>query len=227
MNDINPAFRKDAFSCPVCGAYAYMTWTELLRYDNSLQTEFYIAECARCRKTSLWKKSNLTDKSTGLTYQMLGDLIYPDTDIAILPEEDMPEDVKKDYFEASRVLSKSPRAAAALLRLGLQKLCKHLGENGDNINDDIRALSRKDIIPPDVVKVADTIRITGNNAIHPGEMSEDDIDYVAVKMFGLLNFIVRKSITDPKELDLLYKMVPEGPRNSAERKDAKAKENKQ
>ncbi|HCG5094773.1 TPA: DUF4145 domain-containing protein [Vibrio parahaemolyticus] len=122
------------------------------------------------------------------------------------------------------MFEKSPRGSAALLRLGLQKLCKHLGKDGKNINEDIRGLSKDDILPPKVIQVADTVRITGNNAVHPGEMSEEDFDYVASKLFDLLNFIVRKAITEPKELDELYHRTPEKPRKSAELYDAKIKE---
>ncbi|MFK8012671.1 MAG: DUF4145 domain-containing protein, partial [Marinicellaceae bacterium] len=123
-----------------------------------------------------------------------------------------------------RVFSKSPRSAAALLRLGLQKLCKHLGEDGKNINKNIRNLAEKNTLPPLIVKVADTVRITGNNAVHPGEMSDEDVDYVASKMFDLLNFIVKKGISEPKELEELYNLTPEAPRLAAEAKDAQARE---
>ena len=80
-------------------------------------------------------------------------------------------------------------------------------------------------MPPLVVKVADTVRITGNNAVHPGEMSNEDFDYVASKMFDLLNFIVKKGISEPKELEDLYNLTPENPRKDAEVKDAKSKNN--
>lgn len=152
------------------------------------------------------------------------ELIYPDNGSVALPEADMPEDVKTDYIEAARIFSRSPRGAAALLRLGLQKLCKHLGQEGKNINTDIRNLVAQNVLPPLVVKVADTVRITGNNAVHPGEMSDDDFDHVASKMFDLLNFIVKKGISEPAELEALYTKTPEGPRKDAETKDAKAKE---
>ncbi|MFG0723237.1 DUF4145 domain-containing protein, partial [Pseudomonas sp. GLN_6] len=105
----------------------------------------------------------------------------------------------------------------------LQKLCKHLGEPGENINTDIRNLAAKNTLPPLVVKVADTVRITGNNAVHPGEMSDEDFDHVASKMFDLLNFVVKKGISEPKELEALYAKTPEGPRKDAESKDARAK----
>ncbi|ULL08166.1 DUF4145 domain-containing protein [Pseudomonas putida] len=136
----------------------------------------------------------------------------------------MPEDVRVDYEEAADIFRRSPRAAAALLRLALQKLCVHLGEKGDKIDIDIRELARKNVLPQLLIKVADTVRITGNNAVHPGEMASEDIDLVASKMFLMLNLIVTKGITEPKELAALYEMVPEGARVSAEQKDAKARE---
>lgn len=149
-----------------------------------------------------------------------GEMLFPDQGNAPLPERDMPEDVRRDYIEASRIVSRSPRGAAALLRLGLQKLCKHLGEDGKNINTDIRSLASRNVLPPMVIKVADTVRIAGNNAVHPGEMSDEDFDFVASKMFDLLNFIVKKAITEPAELEALYQMTPEGPRKAAERHDS-------
>lgn len=134
----------------------------------------------------------------------------------------MPDDVKRDFNEAATICAKSPRGAAALLRLALQKLCMHLGEGGENINDDIRSLAKASKLPPDVIRVADTLRITGNNAVHPGQMSDEDFDFVSTKLFDLLNFVVNKAITEPKELQALYEMCPEGSRKAAEKQDRKA-----
>ena len=153
-------------------------------------------------------------------------MLYPDFGSAPLPAEDMPEDVKKDYEEAAQIFAKSPRGAAALLRLGLQKLCIHLGEEGKNINADIRSLVNKGVFAGRIVQVADTLRITGNNAVHPGQISDEDFDRAAAKMFDLINFIVKKAITEPKELDELYQQMPEKARNAAEAQDKKALESK-
>ena len=215
MKFVEPEFRKEAFHCPLCGVFSHMDW-EVLRNDG-YSTMNHEAKCSHCNKSSLWRV-----KDFGVTHTE-GELIFPDFGAAPLPEEDMPEDVKKDYIEAARIFAKSRRGSAALLRLGLQKLCKHLGENGKNINTDIRELSNKNILPPMVIKVADTVRITGNNAVHPGEMNDEDFDHVASKMFELINFIVKKGISEPKEIENLYLRTPEGPRNSAEKSDAKSK----
>mgnify|MGYP000945265196 FL=1 len=133
----------------------------------------------------------------------------------------MPEDVKKDYQEAARIFIKSPRGAAALLRLGLQKLCIHLGEEGKNINADIRSLVMKRKLSGVAIKVADTLRITGNNAVHPGQISDEDFDSLAGNMFGLLNTIVEETITNPKTWNNYYEQLPENARNAAEAQDKK------
>lgn len=220
MKFTTPEFRLEAFHCPLCDTYAHMEWSML--HANNGYTMYYEAQCSCCKNPSLWRVTEYENSNFG-RHDKSAELIYPDNGVAALPEQDMPEDVKKDYVEAARIFSKSPRGAAALLRLGLQKLCKHLGQEGENINTDIRALAGKNILPPLVVKVADTVRITGNNAVHPGEMSDEDFDHVASKMFELLNFIVKKGISEPKELEALYEMTPEKPRKSAETRDAKAK----
>ena len=82
-------------------------------------------------------------------------------------------------------------------------------------------MAQNGYLPTQVIQVADTLRITGNNAVHPGTMSNEDFDGVAEKMFDLINFIVRKAITEPKELNELYLKMPEVARKSAEMQDAK------
>ena len=212
IKHIAPEFKKEAFNCPHCGAFAHMQWPSK---DHFV---YYQAICAHCEEYSLWRVTQIAPN--GFTAEG-GEMLYPDFGSAPLPAEDMPEDVKKDYEEAARIFIKSPRGAAALLRLGLQKLCIHLGEKGKNINDDIRSLVEKGVFSGQVVKVADTLRITGNNAVHPGQISDEDFDRAAGKMFDLINFIVKKAITEPKELDELYQLMPEKARNAAEDKDKK------
>jgi hypothetical protein len=130
-------------------------------------------------------------------------MIYPSGGAAPLPSPDMPEDVKQDYEEARSILSISPRAAAALLRLAVQRLCKHLGQPGENINADIAALVRQGL-PVQLQKALDSLRVAGNNAVHPGQLDIYDSADLATRLFGLLNIIVDNQITQPKAIDELY-----------------------
>jgi hypothetical protein len=221
MTNKAPEFNKKSFNCPICGAFAHMDWYQLGRHGSTVSM-YYEAKCSCCAQPSLWRVSKFFTGHGGRRIDEEAGMIFPDNGFAALPAPDMPEDVKMDYLEAASIFSRSPRGAAALLRLGLQKLCKHLGQDGKNINADIRSLAETNILPPMVVKVADTVRIAGNNAVHPGEMSDEDFDNVSAKMFDLLNIIVKKAITEPAELQALYELTPEGPRKSAEKADAKA-----
>lgn len=212
-----PEFGKAAFNCPHCGAYAHMKW---ITQDCLV---YYQAICAHCEQYSFWRVTQIAPN--GFIAEE-GEMLYPDFGSAPLPAEDMPEDVKKDYQEAARIFIKSPRGAAALLRLGLQKLCIHLGEEGKNINADIRSLVMKRKLSGVAIKVADTLRITGNNAVHPGQISDEDFDNLAGNMFGLLNAIVEETITKPKTWNNYYEQLPENARNAAEAQDKKALESK-
>lgn len=222
MDYVAPEFELDAFNCPHCHAYAQMVWNTLIMVKQARHntTPYDIAICTKCGENSVWLKMVTAHQPAIIT---TGEMIQPDIVTSPSATLDMPDNVKADYNEAASVLNKSPRAAAALLRLGLQKLCVHLGQPGKNINKDIRALSAEGALSASIIKVLDTVRLTGNDAVHPGEMLDEDIDHVANRMFGLLNFIVNKAITEPKELEALYQMTPKTKRQFAEEADAKAK----
>ena len=81
----------------------------------------------------------------------------------------MPEDVQELYNEAREVFGISPCFSATLLRLALQKLCVHLKEEGININKDIASLVKKGL-SLEIQKGLDSIRIIGNNGVHPGKI---------------------------------------------------------
>jgi hypothetical protein len=130
-------------------------------------------------------------------------MIYPTGGAAPLPNPDMPTDVRQDYEEARSILSISPRGSAALLRLAVQRLCKHLGQPGENINADIAALVKQGL-PVTLQKALDSLRVAGNNAVHPGQLDIYDTPEVATRLFGLLNIIVDNQITQPKAIGELY-----------------------
>ncbi|QEY25190.1 DUF4145 domain-containing protein [Neisseria zalophi] len=226
QNYISPEFDKRAFHCPHCGVYSHMDWNFLqLEYEENSVISYKAALCDHCRKFNFWKVLDITpeflsyEQRRQITPETVAKMVYPDIGLCPLPEPDMPDDVKQDYEEAAGIFAKSPRGAAALLRLGFQKLCIHLGASGDNINKDIKKLASQGILSHKVTQMADIVRITGNNAVHPGQLADEDFDKIAEKLFYLINWIVKECITKPKELEEIYNMMPEGARKAVEKRD--------
>lgn len=211
---IAPSLNAKSFTCPHCGVVArFVKWAYRADEPSGSVTEeqitaplmqLRIARCENCRGNCIW----------------LGDaLIYPDRGSAPMPNPDMPEDVRQDYEEASRISQKSPRGAAALVRLAIQKLMVHLGQTGENINADIKALVAKGL-PPTIQQALDVVRVTGNNAVHPGVLDANDV-HVAERLFPLVNVIVESQVSVPKQIAELYGGLPEGARTAIDRRDAK------
>jgi Domain of unknown function (DUF4145) len=130
----------------------------------------------------------------------------------------MPEEVKLDYQEASSILSRSPRGAAALVRLAIQKLCKSLGESGENLNADIASLVKKGL-PVTVQQALDSVRVIGNNAVHPGQIDLRDDPAMATGLFELTNIICDYMISQPKRVAAIYEKLPENLRQAIQKRD--------
>jgi endogenous inhibitor of DNA gyrase (YacG/DUF329 family) len=243
MPPVPPSIDTRSFNCPRCQAYANQTWYTLLanelfddgklaapndlraknapefqkfntfeigptlypgsKHSQALVANAYIAVCANCRKPSVW----IADK-----------LVYPDASFIIEMNPDTPAHIAVDYKEAASILADSPRGSAALLRLGIQKLCKHLGEPGKNINDDIASLVRKGL-DARIQKALDVLRVVGNESVHPGTLDLNDNPETAMSLFRLFNLIVEKMISEPKHVDEVYSQLPADKLKAIENRD--------
>lgn len=212
-NHIAPDYMKESFTCPHCGTlslmhytcisfrgYKAISMTENLREgDNWLN----IASCHNCKKKTIWINNIYA---------------YPD-EVAEEANSDMPEAVKQLYNEAGLIYNKSPRAACALLRLAIDKLCNELGENDKDINKNIGALVEKGL-PKSVQQALDIVRVVGNKAVHPGQIEFDvDDKNTATMLMHLLNIIVERMISEPNEINSLYQNLPESVKESIEKRD--------
>lgn len=200
MNEfIKPSYELEAFNCPHCDAYSEQLWNGLFTYDYntsiySLINHYKVANCRRCNKLSIWFNKSM---------------IYPNISLVQIPNQDLPEDVKKDYLEAAAIIRYSPRGAASLLRLALQKLCKFLGEEGNHLDTDIKALHAKGLNVK-LHKAFEIVRVIGNNAVHPGEINIDDDEDTALKLFSIINILAQDLITNEKEIiELFENKMPE------------------
>jgi len=74
-------------------------------------------------------------------------------------------------------------------------------------------------LPIGVQQALDALRVIGNNAVHPGQMDLSDDEATAAALFGLVNFIVEKMISEPAEINRLYGMLPPGALSQIQRRD--------
>lgn len=204
-----PKYRLDSFNCPDCGAYAHQEWNNAAPYQGgqyySPLKHICLVKCSHCDGYSVWVNSRL---------------IYPFTGTAPLPNPDTPEDVRIDYEEARNIVSLSPRGAAAILRLAIQKLCIHLGGKGENLNTDIGKLVANGL-PEKLQKALDSVRVIGNNAVHPGQIDLSDDIETAQKLFVFINIICENQITQQKLIDTFYESIPENLKEAINRRDGK------
>ena len=237
MNNFKePVKYKKAFTCPHCSAYAEQIWVKknLTKLDNGkynlideqrlvgifpypklnsnkeIEVNRYMANisiaiCQVCEGVNIW----VDDK-----------MIYPNVLTAPLAHEDMPENIKEIFNEAREVYVSSARAAAALLRLATQCLCEELGYKNMSIDNAIKNMI-KDGLDRNLEKSLDILRIIGNNAVHPGKINLNDNKDIVLGLFNILNFIVKEMITRPKEIEEMYKILPESNIKSIEQRNEK------
>jgi hypothetical protein len=164
-----------------------------------------ISKCYDCKKIAVWVGSRL---------------LFPAQKAGALPCPDLPDDIVRDFEEAREIVNASPRGAAALLRLCIQKLCEHLGAKGDKIDDDIASLVRKGLNPL-VQQSLDIVRVIGNEAVHPGVMDLKDDRDTAFQLFEIVNAIAEQMISHPKTIKEMYAKLPEQRRKAIEKRDKK------
>ena len=214
---ITPLLNGDAFNCVSCHVYTKQHWyymkgsTGADGFGGQQQDErFRISYCEHCGFPTIWHGESI---------------IFPLNLSAEPPNEDLPGEIKKDYEEARSIFNLSPRGAAALLRLGIQKLCAHLGQPGKNINADIKTLVAGGL-PHKVQEALDSVRVIGNDAVHPGTIDLNDDRDTANQLFRLVNFIAQKMITEPKEIDAIYNNLPTEKLQGIKDRDVKDKGDK-
>jgi hypothetical protein len=163
-----------------------------VKNSNAGVNNLHLNKCFNCKQIGVWVYDRL---------------IFPPHKTGVQPNADMPADVKKDFEEARGIVDQSPRGAAALLRLCVQKLCHHLGEKGKNIDDDIASLVAKGLNPL-IQQSLDIVRVVGNEAVHPGTLDLKDDRETAVRLFDILNVICDQMISHPKTVRSIYAKLP-------------------
>ncbi|MCB2198509.1 DUF4145 domain-containing protein [bacterium] len=208
---LGPEYGKMEYVCPHCNVFADQQWnipngtTGFSSGNNYHLHPFRIARCRKCSNLTLWLNE---------------ELVYPTGLVGIPPNEDIPDEIRILFNEAREIGAKSPRGAAALLRLVVQKLCLELGEEGKNLNSDIASMVEKGL-PKAVQHALDVVRVIGNEAVHPGELNLEDDRETAEALFELVNIIAQDRISNPKRAKELFDKLPQSKKEQVEKRDSR------
>ena len=209
---IEPQINLTSYTCPHCNTISLVE-KATHRFNSDvhggrmggieIQNILTIHRCQCCGKKIIWIDDNY---------------VYPDI-VAEEANPDMPESVRQLYNEAGLIYNKSPRAACALLRLAIDRLCNELGETDKDINKNIGELVKKGL-SPSVQKALDIVRVVGNKAVHPGQIAFDvDDKETAVALMKLVNMITERMITEPQAIDSMFEQLPDSAKNAIENRD--------
>jgi hypothetical protein len=147
-------------------------------------------------------------------------MIYPQASSAPKPTEDMPDEVREDFNEARQIVDNSPKATAALLRLAMEKLVQDLtGDDDQDLYNGIGELVEEGRIDGRIQKALDSVRVTGNDYVHAGEIYSPDDRETALRLFELVNVIVELTITHEKMIEEAYSEIPENKMDGIEQRD--------
>lgn len=162
------------------------------KYLSTHVSGLSVAKCFNCRRPSVW------------AYETM---IYPVNKDGDIPNQDLPDEIRADMEEARSILNLSPRGAAALLRLALEKLVNHLSGKKDNINANIALLVSKGL-DPEIQQSLDLVRVIGNDAVHPGLIDLRDDRGTAQMLYQTVNIVAERLITIPNKIKNTYRNLP-------------------
>jgi len=206
---VNPGFKLEEFNCPHCKAYSDQYWQIMYvpragaKYTDQTLEQYFVCRCRSCGDISIWDD---------------GKMFFPKSSTAPLPHDDMPDSIKPDFKEAREVLPISPRAACALLRLCVEKLCDQLVPGSGDLNEKIKKLVEKDL-DKRIQKALDSVRVIGGEAIHPLQMDLKDDQTTANSLFEIVNVIINSTISKNKKIDDMFEKIPDSKKQAIENRD--------
>lgn len=201
-------------TCPLCDTLSDQWWRELYLqgygddddYQYTVVPNLLQASCTACREKSYW----------------FGDrMIYPPARTGPEAHSDMPAEVLELYREAQAVASVSPRAAAVLLRVALERLMAGVGHEERSLNAAIRAYVAEGGVPTELQQAMDTVRVTGNDAAHPGSLRLDDTPGGVAALFEIVNELVDRLVGFKARMSRIYGNLDSAKRAEIDKRDGR------
>jgi hypothetical protein len=164
------------------------------------------AQCHACNMVTVW---------------LLHWMIFPVSGPGPMPHPEMPEELRADYLEARTVLMLSPRGAAALLRVVIDKLLLDLVPDEKDLNSRIGTLVKRGL-DQRLQEALDSVRVIGNDSVHPGQMLVTDDPDTVQALMHIVNDIIDETIGKERRMRALYDKLPEAKRAGIDQRDKRA-----
>lgn len=163
--------------CPHCSVAFRDIWNrQRLKYDNSSNANWIslTTVCPECHKPSM---KLMYKTSTGMPVvdalsEMFGTAqwVFPMSRARKNIPDEVPDDLKEDYFEANDVLLISPRSSATLSRRIMESILRQQGYGQKKLIDQIDAVRNEPVpdkkLPTSLLKMIDAVRLFGNFSAH-------------------------------------------------------------
>ena len=164
--------------CPHCSVAFRDIWNrQRLKYDNSFDANWICLStvCPECHKPSI---KIVYKTSTGVpVVDTLSEVfskeqwVFPRSRVRKNVPDEVPDDLRKDYFEANDVLLISPRSSATLSRRIMETVLRQQGYDQNKLIDQIVAVRNETEpdkkLPSVFLKIIDAVRLFGNFSAHP------------------------------------------------------------
>ena len=125
------------------------------------------SECPECLKSIIQLQCTKTGGTMSATSKRSW-IVYPRSTSRPPAPNEVDEEIRSLYDEASLIANDSPRAAGALLRRALQQIIHDTaGIKKRDLNTEITELIGSNQLPSYITDILDSVRVVGNFAAHP------------------------------------------------------------
>ncbi len=154
--------------------YEYQSYPQSLKVK---MVNLHLSSCYSCKGFAVWVR---------------GRLVFP---VSIEENLDLRQE---DFEEAATILNKSPRGAAALVHLCVQKLMPLLNQDSKKFDENISSLISRGL-EVEIQQAMDVLQIIRKNPIQPNGIDMKGDQETEARLFKLLKVIMeRRALKTPE-----------------------------
>jgi Domain of unknown function (DUF4145) len=165
----------------------------------------HVSRCYNCKGFTVWVRDRLVFPIRGdelpeiveVDFREIAEDVQAPAEDVQHSEEDVQEPAEdvdessEDFEEAAAVLNKSPRAAAALIRICIQNMMPLLKETGKNLDENISSLVRKGL-EAEIQQAMDVLQVIRRNPGHESHVDLRDETAATTRMLESLKEILER-----------------------------------